>query len=275
MFEEITELTGKENGPTSIILTGVHGDERCGVEAMKKLLPTLQILRGRVLVAYGNPRAIEQNVRFTERNLNRMFKSDSLLSDTDKKSYEYQRAQFLKKYLDQADALLDVHASFTPKSRRFAICESNARELIRSLPFDLVVSGFDEVEPGGTDGYMNSKGKIGICAECGFLGDPASTEIAEQCILTFLRLRGHIAGDTKMIPQSYINIYNLYLTKTDAFVLTKPFIDFEEVSSGQLIGMDGKKEVRSPKDSVILFARNRNEKGDEAFLLGEYRKNLA
>ena len=39
MFEEITQLTGKEKGPASIILAGVHGDEKCGVEALKKILP--------------------------------------------------------------------------------------------------------------------------------------------------------------------------------------------------------------------------------------------
>src|SRR5438128_1272905 len=111
-MDEIIELKGSESGSTSMILVGIHGDEKCGIDALKKILPTLQVKRGRVLIAYGNPRAIEQNVRFTEANLNRMFKSDDRLSESDKKSYEYQRAQFLKPYLDQADALLDVHASF-------------------------------------------------------------------------------------------------------------------------------------------------------------------
>src|ERR1700674_4153678 len=114
MTDEVIELIGKEKGSTSMILVGVHGDEKCGVEAINKILPNLQIEKGRVLIAYGNPRAIELNIRFTEANLNRMFKSNDHLSESDKKSYEYKRAQFLKKYLDQADALLDVHASFTP-----------------------------------------------------------------------------------------------------------------------------------------------------------------
>ena len=88
MFEEITQLAGKEKGSTSIILAGIHGDEKCGVEALRKILPNLEIERGRILFGYGNPRAIEAHQRFTEANLNRMFRSDDVLSKNEKRSYE-------------------------------------------------------------------------------------------------------------------------------------------------------------------------------------------
>ena len=270
MKDEVIELMGAQPGPTSIILVGVHGNEVCGVEAVEAMLPRLRIEKGCVFVAYGNPRAIEQNVRFTEANLNRMFKSDKLLSDAERESYEYQRAQFLKQYLDQVDALLDVHASFTPGSRRFIICEQNAKAITRLLPLDVTVSGFDHVQPGGTDCYMNTNGKIGVCVECGFLGDASSTKIAEESIRAFLQARGHVSGEERECEdQSNIHIYMLYRTKTDSFVLTKPFADFEKVSAGQVIGTDGEKEVIAPKDGVILFALDVHMAGGEAFLLGE------
>lgn len=34
------ELRGQEPGPRSIILAGVHGNERAGIEAFQKVLPT-------------------------------------------------------------------------------------------------------------------------------------------------------------------------------------------------------------------------------------------
>ena len=61
MLEEVIQFKGKQDGPTSIILAGVHGDETSGVEAFKKMLPTLVIDRGRVLFGYGNPAAIAAN----------------------------------------------------------------------------------------------------------------------------------------------------------------------------------------------------------------------
>lgn len=275
MFEEITQIIGKENGPTSIILAGIHGNEKCGVDALKKILLNLKIARGQVLFGYGNPRAIETNKRFVEANLNRMFKNDDSLSKNDMGSYEYKRAQFLKSYLNKADALLDIHASFTPTSKPFIICEANARGIIEYLPIDLIVSGFDKVEPGGTDYYMNSIGKIGICVECGYLGNPESTEIAEKSIFAFLKARGHILSDVAPKKQSYIRMYDLYSTKTNNFILSKTFYDFEEISKNQIVGMDGEKEVKTEKDSIILFARNVERIGEEAFLLGEKKNSLA
>lgn len=273
-MENVIELTGPKSGPTSIILAGVHGNEVCGVKAFEQLLPTLTIESGRVLFAYGNPRAIQQNVRFIEMNLNRAFKLEALFSETERETYEYQRAQFLKTYLDQADALLDVHASFTPGSQRFIICEKESMNIAKHLPFDLVASGFDNLEPGGTDGYMNSLSKIGVCIECGYLEDESSTEIAKKSILAFLSVRGYIDSPLKIYTQSQINFDYIYFTKTDNFKLAKQFNDFEKIPAGQLIGFDGEEEIRAKKDGIIIFARNRDKINDEAFLFGEYKKDL-
>ncbi|OGZ58888.1 MAG: hypothetical protein A3F94_03150 [Candidatus Spechtbacteria bacterium RIFCSPLOWO2_12_FULL_38_22] len=275
MFKEIIKITGKWSGPTSIILAGVHGDEKCGVKALEKIIPNLKIEKGRVFIGYGNPQAIEKTQRFTEVNLNRIFKKDNLLSKSDKKSYEYKRARFLKKYLNQSDALLDIHASHTPMSKPFVICETNAKGIVEYLPVERVVSGFDQIEPGGTDYYMNSIGKIGICIECGFLGDPQSEQIAEESIYAFLKARGHLTNDLIPQEQSYIRMFDLYKTKTNKFILAKLFDDFEGISKGQVIGVDGNQEVKTKKTAVILFARNREKVGEEAFLLGKNKKSLA
>ncbi len=262
-------MRGKQPGPSSIIIAGVHGNEKCGIEALEQILPDLRIESGEVTFSYGNPRAIELNKRFTETNLNRMFKDDLFLSSPGKKSYEYDRAQVLKKYLNRSEVLLDIHASATPNSKPFVICEINAREITRYLPAAFVVSGFDKFQPGGTDYYMNKIGRIGICLECGYLGDPRSTKVAQAGCLTFLRARGHIQGEVKPRNQSRIRIYELYLTKTDKFTLSKTFDDFENLREGQLIGIDGAEEIRADRASIILFAGDRNQVGEEAFLLGE------
>ena len=111
MEEEVIELVGEKRGTTSVILAGVHGDETCGLEAFKKLLPELEIEAGRVFFIYANPLAIKAGKRFIEANLNRMLKNENLITTKEKNSYEYNRAKFLKIYLNQAEALLDIHSS--------------------------------------------------------------------------------------------------------------------------------------------------------------------
>jgi succinylglutamate desuccinylase len=269
MYEKVIILKGKKNGPTSMIIGGIHGNETCGVTAINKILPTIKIDAGKLIIAYGNPRAIQKKVRFIDSNLNRLFRSPSLLSKKEKKSYEYKRALFLKKYLNQAKYLLDIHASFTPKSRGFIICEKNAARIRKYLPQSVVVNGFDNVQPGGTDFYMNKIGNVGICIECGYKDDPKSTQVALKSINSFLIATGNIKEKIFINKQKIIRIYKQYKTKTNNFLLAKNFNDFDIVKNGQLIATDGYEEIKASKKSIILFALNTKNIGDEAFLLGK------
>jgi succinylglutamate desuccinylase len=268
-MDDIKVIKSDNPGPTSVVLGGVHGDETCGVVAVEEAMTALAINKGTVILALGNPRAIAQCVRYTEENLNRMFVDPKALSSKQKSSYEYQRASVLKEYLLQADALLDVHASFTPESRPFVICEPNAADIVKYLPVPLVVSGFDEYEPGGTDYFMNKNERVGICVECGYLGDHSSLALARESITAFLQVRGHINGANSTVTQQHKRIEYKYYAKTDTFRLAKPFRDFEEVTSGEVIGIDGEKEVRAIDDGFVLFARNCSRRGEEAFLFGK------
>ncbi|MBN1779373.1 MAG: succinylglutamate desuccinylase/aspartoacylase family protein [Candidatus Buchananbacteria bacterium] len=272
MTKDFIELKGKQAGPTSVILVGVHGDEKCGLLAIKKILPRLKIEEGLVLIGVGNPLAAQRNKRYIQADLNRMFKPAKSILASDKKSYEYKRAQVLKRYLKQADFLLDLHSSASRKSKPFIICQANARKIIQYLPVGLVVSGFDQKEPGGTDYYMNKIGKVGICVECGYTKDKKSTLLAEKSILNFLKAAGNIennltAGNKKI----YFKIFQLYRNKTDNFVLKKQFADFEKINAGQIIGVDGSRQIKAKKSGLILFAHNRSQAGREAFLLLEQK----
>ena len=269
---EAIEINGKEPGKTSIILVGVHGNEEGGVEAMNKILPNLSIENGRVIICYANPKAISQKTRYTEANLNRMFLDETDISPDDRKSYEFNRALYLKKYLLESDVLLDIHASNNPNSKPFVICESNAEQIVKYLPVGTVVNGFDTIEPGGADYFMNRNGKVGACIECGYLGDDKSTKIAEESIYAFLKTQGHIPGHVPEHKQSYIQMYELYKSKTNQFILTSKFKDFEYITKDQLIGIDGNEKIFAKEDSIILFAKDTAKVGQEVFLLGKIKQ---
>jgi predicted deacylase len=272
MTEDVVVREGRMPGPVSVVLAGIHGNEICGVQAFERILPSLSIERGRVFFCLGNPRSIAQNVRFTEANLNRLFKPEELLSAAERRSYEYGRAQFLKTYLDQAEVLLDIHASRNTHSMRFVICEESGYALASALPVERVVSGFDDVQPGGTDYYMNREGKVGICVECGFLGDPHSAHVAEESLHAFLAARGHIKGETRSTAQQRLAVRSMYITKTGPFTLERPFRDFENVARNEVIGYDGGVPVCADEDGFILFAGFRAGAGEEAFLLGQKKE---
>lgn len=264
-------IKGTNKGPKSIIIAGMHGDEPCGVHAFLKILPKLQIDNGEVTFLIGNPKALGKNIRFTEYNLNRALRNAKYYSKKDKETYEYKRAQFLKKIMLRADVALDLHSTRNP-GKPFIICENNAFNIVDKFPENFVrrVSGFAKIEPGATDDFMNDNGKIGIGIECGQHDDPNAVNVAISAIDSFLHIRGHFK---KMIQykkprRQTLKINKLYKTR-DNFVLTRVFQDFETIKAGTVVGYDAKRKISVNKKSVILFAHNCSKQNEEAFLLAD------
>lgn len=265
----MTILDSKIPGPNVVILGGIHGNETCGLTALESI-KKWNIRRGRVILEIGNPAGVEQNIRFTETNLNRMFLPETAYTATERTSYEYQRAQYLKTLLDEADVLLDIHASNTPGSIPFLICEDDAAPFAKYLPGTIRCSGFSKTHPGSTDWYMNNAGKPAICIECGYTKDPASHEIATDAARLFLQSLSMLSGNSlSSEKQQILNAYAIYYTKSPTFTLAKEFGDFERITPGTLIGYDNETPVISEKEQYILFARNRSKIGDEGFVLLE------
>ena len=269
MSQGIYTFTGTLPGPTVTIMGGVHGNEPCGVIAIKQLLPDFSIKRGKLHLILANLNAIDLNVRETEMNMNRAFKDESLLTEAQRTSYERLRALEIMPYLDESVALLDIHSSTTPGSTPFLICEGHSFGVASRLPFSIVSNGWDIIHPGGTDYYMNKSGRKGICIECGFHLDKEAPIVARNSIMIFLVLMGLIDGEMpQQIPeQKRVHAHFVYHTAVD-FKIARKFDDFEEIAAGTLIGTDGGNEVRIDKDAVIIFARDVTGK-NEAFVLAD------
>lgn len=269
--EGITTITSDQPGKTVTIMGGVHGDEVCGVQVIDKLRKNLKVDRGTVHLICGNPRAIQAGKRFVEVNLNRVFREPGELNEKQRISYEAQRAHELMPYLAASDALLDIHSSGTPGSPPFVICEANSYDLVKHFPFATISSGWDVIEPGGVDAYVNKGGGQGITIECGYHLNPEAPELAEKTARTFLKLMGIVDNDwpsTEVPAQTFIQVWHIHITKHN-FRPARVFQDFEWLQPDELIGHDGDEPVLAPAASCILFCRKREGPGGEAFLLGK------
>ncbi len=266
-------LDSGKPGPTSVIMAGTHGNEICGVKAFYQIVPTLNIEKGKVYFVFGNPRAIEQKVRLTEFNLNRTFRTANFYTKEIKKTYEYQRAQYLKKILTKADTLLDIHSTTNPGSKPFIICSKKGHKIATFLPkmFIREVWGFGDIEPGATDDFMDSKGKIGITVECGQHDDIKAVNLAKETILSFLIIRGHNENKVKnkQNKRPVFQMQRIYKNKSASFKLKKKFVDFSPIKKGALIGFDGLHPVNSDRNGVIVFAHDTHGQNEEAFILGK------
>ena len=264
--EDIFKFSSKVKGPKVCILGGVHGNEVGGVNAIKEILENdFKILKGEVTFVFANRKAIDQNVRFVEENLNRCFIDNKEKTG----SYEEKLSLDLKEILNGCDICLDLHASSVKGTEEFIICEKNAYEYIKEFPIKKVCGGFDKLQPGGTDSYVNRLGKVGICVECGYLTGENSKAIAKNCIYSLLKKLRIVEFENKESEKEFLEVRDIYFIEEN-FGLLRSCQNFEFLKKGTLIGKDGDKEVYAKYDGFILFAHNKKKTDvdKEAFLYG-------
>lgn len=270
MENQIVKLTGGKPGPTLAIFGGVHGNEKAGVMALDWAKDNLQINCGTVYLVIANAEAVAAAKRQINKNLNRCF-----LAGNDGTTYEDGRARELMQLLDECDALLDLHASTGKESTPFAICEPPSFNIAKLFDIPLISTGWDEIEPGATDGYMFRSGKAGVCVEC-FGQDQLEQGIAlaKESIKRFLAYFGLIDyGYKRQLEEPILFCAKTAVKRqTDDFSLARDFVDFEILIPGELIATDGPNKYFAQPDDVILFADPDAKLGAEMFVLGRYEK---
>lgn len=264
---KIIEINSDKPGPTLGIIAGVHGNETAGVFALQQLLPTLSVAKGRLLVAFANPEAIEQNVRMVNKNLNRCF-IESNNGDTP----EDIRARELMEMFDRCDALLDIHMFYDDDGAPFVICEDNAIDLASKFDVDIISTNWTKVEPGGSDGYMYLKGKIGICIECGPISKAKDyTVFAKKSIFQFLKYFDMTSESVSFSSKKkrVIKASRVVCKKSDNFALSEGLRNFDKLQSGQILAVENNKKYIAGASECIIFPHYNARVGEEAYILGK------
>ena len=233
----IHQFAGLKPGPRLIVTAAVHGNEVCGVAAIRRVVEqldsgALQLQCGTLtLVPIVNPLAYQRGQREGERNLNRNLRPPVIAQD-----YEDRIARQLCPLLAAHEVLLDLH-SFNNPGEPFAMLgprdnrgelepfahEAAENALALTVGTSRIVEGWlSTYELGlqrraarcqggsrqqalvqdahygvGTTEYMRSQGGYGITLECGQHADPQAPELAYRAILRTLALLG-------MVPQGAV-----------------------------------------------------------------------
>lgn len=270
---KVIEINGNKPGKTVAILAGVHGNEVCGIKAFDSLIPKIKINSGKTIFIYANLEAIKQNKRFVEKNLNRCFLKEQPIEIAE--SLEGRTAKEIMPFLDKAQAMLDIHASFTKDSLPFIICDEKWINEAGIFDASLVSYNWDPFEPGSTDYYMNLQGKPGFCYECGYLADENTSKRAEKAIKQFLIWTGCCTGTLKIKNQKVIRINSIYKNSVAPFTKSRYFPDFTKLKNKTLIGREGEKEIYGEEEDILLFVRDCQSLNEECFLIGKEKKFIS
>lgn len=266
MNKSIIKLSWMKKLKNTVIMTWVHGNERSWLKAFEKILSNIKVESWTVYFVIANLKAIEQNVRFVEKNMNRCFRKKIFW-----KTYEENRAREIKKYLNKADYLLDVHNTTNKVSEAFLIGEE--KKLAKYFPVKKFLSWIDGVQKWWSDGYMYNIWKIWFCIESGSIYDKKWPEIAYQSIINFLKLTGNVKWKAKVFEkkQTHIHCQKMYKSRSNSFLLARKFGDFDDVKKWELIWIDWDKEIRAKENWIILFPHSVDSKWKECFVFWVYK----
>lgn len=261
-----------EPGPTILVTALMHGNEICGAWALKEMLDAgLRPAKGRLLLAFCNLAAFDtfdstahDASRFTDEDMNRVWQADRLDNPT---SQERRRAAALRKWVEQADWVLDLHSMHEPSPPLLltGVLQRNI-DLARTLGVPQHVI----VDAGHKDGTrMRDFAQLGdpqgdaraLLIECGFHGDPSSILVARDVTARFLLASGVVdEGDlphdwraAPQLPQTVLEVTAPVVATSYDLTFVEPYQGMECIAkAGTVIGQDNGVPIVTPYDDCFL-----------------------
>jgi predicted deacylase len=272
-------------GPSVMIQALTHGNEFCGAIAVKKILEDKPPLRkGRLVLAFANVAAFERfdpvdpdRSRYLDEDYNRVWGDDQLLGARD--SAELRRARELRRFVDAADLLLDLHSMHEP-CRPIMVCAKSDKSvaLARRMgaPADLLL---DTGHPAGL--RMMERGafadpaspRAAVLIECGQHWAKSSVDVAVDTCRRFLVVAGLLEGSIDFLQQRVIRVTEPVVAASMNFRFARPWKGLEAIrEKGSLVAIDAEREWRTPyEDCVMVMPSMRHLKpGTTMVRLGRY-----
>ncbi len=280
---ELERIVGKientESNRLGIITTGVHGNEPSSVFAAKKVLRKIELaklkLKGTLLVLTGNIKALQQNVRFIDEDLNRLWESKRIRSfikapktSEEKEAKEMYEAMepYLGRYAESF--FLDCHTTSSQTMPYISSADqADSYRFAQQFPVHTVV-GFSNHVAWSLNDFFMDEGFTGFTFEAGHHHAFTSLENHEAMIWLFLCKSGLIDPDdledkdecrsnlAKYAPDgaSLFQIqYHHKLVDRNSFVMNPGYVNFQKIKKGEHLAVEHEKEVVSHLDGRILM----------------------
>ena len=277
-IDYVTTIDSGKTGPHLVINALIHGNEISGPIAILRLLDSgLRPKAGKLTISLANIAAYERfdpsdptASRFVEEDMNRLWRSERLLSD--EPTIESRRARELLPIYEEADFLLDLHSMQTPSPPlMLSTIRDKGKAFARSLgrPASIVA---DAGHANGTrlidHGHFADPDHpaAAILLEAGQHWAKPTAEMAFACVLEALRAVGLVTSEsiaTHMPPldqpvQRVLEVTRAVTIGEGPFVFAREFHGLETIAeAGTVIGSDNGVPVTTPYDDCVLVMPSR------------------
>lgn len=295
----IGEYTTGTKGPLLFVIGGIHGNEPSGVIALQKVMRTLNqvapaAFQGKVIGVHGNMAALQQQKRYIETDLNRLWAKEEIariknLSPAARKIDErellelvqHMDIEFSKDYTDVV--MLDLHTTSGPTGL-FSITSNDKKnkDLASALHAPVLFDLASELST-NSNRFMDEQGVKGIAFEAGQHDDQSSIDNQEAAIWLTLDKMGMINFDertfdidpshrqlitaSKDLPHYVRVIYRHAVTPEDHFHMYPGYNNFHEVYKGEPIARNGNIVVPCPASGLMLMPLYQSQGSDGFFIM--------
>lgn len=293
---EIGLYTQKHAGPLLLITAGLHGNEKAGIIALQNIFRKLNEyklpIRGTFLGIAGNLKALKEDLRFIDRDMNRIWQSALLKENKNNKSKitEVEQAREILNHIEgwishekHRHFHIDIHTTSSESIPYISVSRNKGCQAFAdSFPLHDVV-GFGQHVKGTIDSWFCKNGFNGFTIESGQHERTSSIENSEVFIWMALVISGCMdMDDIKEFKPSraclakylidgkknYNVTYRFAIKEGQDFVMQPNFINFQKISKGELLAHLDKKPVYSEWDARILLPLYQKQ-GDDGFFIVE------
>ncbi|MEM9646924.1 MAG: succinylglutamate desuccinylase/aspartoacylase family protein [Bacteroidota bacterium] len=288
----IGHLSGNNPGPTVVFFAGIHGNEPAGIFALKHVLNELRVrqppIYGQIYAIAGNLKALQSNVRFTEKDLNRIWTAqeiDQIINDLENLGPDeaelYELYLLLLEILGQEKApyyFIDLHTTSSETSPFIVLNDSLLnRKFASNYPLPIIL-GIEEYLVGALLSYINELGYVSLGYESGQHDDISSIRNSIDFINYTLSISGAVQLGTpvlSVLEQQILNsaptantFYEIYyqhrITKDQNFKMLPGFKNFQIIPKGRDIAEENNKPLVTRRKRQI-FMPLYQELGGEGF----------
>jgi len=294
------EFYGTQNGPTVIVFAGIHGNEKAGVYAARKVINKIRErnlkLLGNLHIILGNINALNKGVRFEHVDLNRIWRNENIeqLGKDDK--------EFNAEVKEQKDIFviiqnillaqngpfyfLDLHTTSATSVPFITISDSlNNRKFSSNFPIPVVL-GIEEYLDGPLLTFINEYGHIALGFEGGSHESPSSVVNCEAFIWKALihakcLNKSHLS-DYEQYQKTFSNLcceyqffaikYRYELDQNDDFTMKPGFENFEPIEKDDYLATNNGMDINSPRGGRIFMPLYQDLGEDGFFVLQKISK---
>ena len=296
--EHLIKIVGENQHKKLIVIGGMHGNEKNGIDAINHILPKIVKVfnkdKGSIYFLKGNIDALKQNERFIDKDLNRLWKKEYIEADKHKIA-DIKSLKNLHQIIEhdickgkyQDCYLLDLH-TFSAQSGIFCIPAGNPESISFARSFGVpFIEKLSEMLPGTALSYFGKKGMTAVVFE----GGTHNTETAVKNLKAALwhtfawldmidknldivvKSRKILRDISSLYPHHLELIYRHKLESYQHFKMKKGYYNFKPVKKSEILALQDKQEITSPAGGFMLMPLYQKKGSDGFFIVQEKNTN--